>query len=128
MQYSLIIAALATGLVAFLLVYLAPIARQVGLTDRPTRRKLHEAEVPLIGGISIVVTFMLAMLLMPYSLRDYRMLFFSIAVLLVVGVLDDRKDVSAGVKFLIEMIVCALLVTIGGVLITDIGDIFSRDV
>ena len=128
MANTLAIALLAGALVAFLLVYLAPIARQVGLVDTPNERKRHGRDVPLIGGIAIGVTFLLAMLLMPYSLRDYRMLFFSIAVLLVVGILDDRKDVSAGVKFLIEMIVCALLVIIGGVLITDMGDIFARGV
>jgi UDP-GlcNAc:undecaprenyl-phosphate/decaprenyl-phosphate GlcNAc-1-phosphate transferase len=128
MERYLIVVGLAIVLTAFLLVYLAPIARQIGLVDRPNNRKRHEDDIPLIGGLGIGIVFLLALLLMPFSLRDYRMFVFSIVIILIVGSLDDRKDIAAWAKFIAQVGICLLLVLMEGFSIPHIGDIFGRGI
>ena len=38
---------------------LGPVAIRIGLVDRPTERKWHEKNVPLIGGIALFFSFFL---------------------------------------------------------------------
>ncbi len=125
MNKYLIILGIAIGLMAFMMVYLAEIARKIGLVDKPGVRKLHAREVPLIGGIGIGTIFFLSMLLMPFSLRDYRLMFFSGSVLLIIGILDDRRDIPASAKLLGQIGVCTILVVLDGLRVPEIGDIFS---
>ena len=77
-----------------LLHFLAPIARKIDLVDRPSARKRQDFSVPLIGGFSMGIDFSLSMLLFPIGLESYRILFFCIGVMLVIGVLDDHQDNS----------------------------------
>ena len=42
------------GLSAILFHFVAPIARNIGLVDRPNERKKHELAIPLIGGVGIL--------------------------------------------------------------------------
>ena len=126
MEKYLIVTGIAVVLMAFLMVYLAGIARKIDLVDKPGPRKHHDLEIPLIGGIGLGTVFFLSMLLMPFSLRDYRLLFFSGVLILIIGVLDDRKDISASIKLVFQIVICSILVTLGGLIIPDIGDIFNR--
>ncbi len=124
MTLSLITAVVIT---ASLLVFLRPIAVSIGLVDRPDARKKHRADVPLIGGISILIGLSLSVLLLPSSLENYRIVFFGIGVLGVIGVLDDRKDVSAKTRIVAQFLVATILVTLDDVFVLHIGDILARD-
>lgn len=108
-----------------LLHFLAPIARKIDLVDRPSARKRQDFSVPLIGGLSMGIAFSLSMLLFPIGLESYRILFFCIGVMLVIGVLDDHQDIPAGAKFLAQMAVAALLVFVDDRMVLFIGDIFG---
>ena len=39
------------------IVALAPIAARLGLVDKPNERKLHNRDVPLVGGIALLISF-----------------------------------------------------------------------
>jgi len=110
-----------------LLLLLRPIAVNIGLVDRPSLRKTHDSEVPLIGGIAMIIGLTLSMLLLPTSLESYRILFFGIGVLAVVGALDDRHDVSPKAKIIVQFAVATTLVSLDTVSVLHIGDIFARD-
>jgi len=110
---------------AVLLLYLPGVARSVGLVDRPDHRKQHSGNVPLIGGIGMVVALMLSALLLPMSLAVYRLLFFSIGIIFIVGVLDDHQDLPPWVKFATQVIVAWLLVAVDQKIVYFIGDIFA---
>jgi UDP-GlcNAc:undecaprenyl-phosphate GlcNAc-1-phosphate transferase len=46
-----------TGVMSlFVLLGMTNLARQLGLVDRPSDRKLYLNEIPLVGGISICIT------------------------------------------------------------------------
>ena len=77
----------------FLLV-LKPIAVRTGLVDVPNTLRTHEHPVPLIGGISIFLSVSLALMLFDISLSKFRYLLFSLSLIVMVGVLDDYRDIS----------------------------------
>lgn len=110
-----------------LLLLLRPIAVNIGLVDRPSLRKTHDSEVPLIGGISMIIGLTLSALLLPTSLESYRILFFGIGVLAVTGALDDRHDVTPKIKIIVQFLVAMVLVSMDTISVLHIGDIFARD-
>ena len=115
---------LAGILVAVLVQYLSPIARDIGLVDRPNERKQHEKEIPLVGGITILTGFYLSLFLVPFGLGPFRYLLFAIALLVIVGVFDDHQDISPLIKFGMQ-IVAALILIADGAVVTAVGDVFN---
>src|SRR5690349_17038507 len=73
---------------------LKPVAIHIGLVDRPGGRKLHAEEVPLIGGISFFMGFCFSLLCMDISLRDYRGLLAGSAILVLIGIVDDFRELT----------------------------------
>lgn len=120
---------LALGLVGaislILLIRLAPLARKIGLVDRPSERKLHDDDVPAIGGIAIYLSFLLALTLAPFGLQDHRILILSTGLLMILGVLDDHNDVRPSTKFIVQVLIALSLVYIGDAIVPSIGDIFA---
>ena len=113
------------GLSAFLLIQLGPIARSIGLVDRPSKRKIHNNEIPVIGGITIYLSFLLALTLAPFGLADHRILILSTGVLMIMGVLDDHNDIKPKTKIVVQIIAAILLVYVGDVVVPSVGDIFA---
>jgi UDP-GlcNAc:undecaprenyl-phosphate GlcNAc-1-phosphate transferase len=118
---------LVAGLVcAILLKYLEPIARDIGLVDRPTERKRHKEETPLTGGIAITVGFYISLFIVPFGLGPFRSPLLAITLLMIIGVLDDHQDVRPLIKFGIQILAAIIIVGDGYVLVA-IGDIFRWD-
>ncbi len=110
---------------ALLLVMLRPVAVNIGLVDRPNLRKTHAVEMPLIGGIAMVIGLALSSLLLPISLEIYRILFFVIGLLAIVGVLDDHQDIAPKTKFVAQFIAAIILVSGENISVHHIGDILN---
>lgn len=103
---------------------LRPFARSVGLIDRPGGRKMHIGDIPVIGGLAMFAGFLISSLYSYQSFPDFPYLAAGLAVLVFVGVLDDRFDLPAPVRFIGQT--CAALLMVGGanVVATNIGDVF----
>jgi len=112
-------------LCGLLLYFLAPFAKKIDLVDRPSDRKKQDFSVPLIGGLAMGISFPLSMLLFPIGLESYRILFFCIGVILIIGALDDHQDIPAAVKFAAQLAVAALLVLLDDKIVLFVGDIFG---
>jgi UDP-GlcNAc:undecaprenyl-phosphate/decaprenyl-phosphate GlcNAc-1-phosphate transferase len=109
-------------LTCLLLFYLRPVARRIELVDRPGARKHHTTAVPLIGGISISIAFFLSLLLFDVPFGHFRLLFFCLAAILVVGVLDDLKDIQPIVKLLCQFVIGGVIVYGAGINLSNIND------
>ena len=84
-----------TFLGAFLtLIVMRPVANWIGLVDKPNYRKRHQGAIPLIGGVSLFVGNLCYYLMEWDQLRLPYLYLFSIFVLLAIGILDDRFDIS----------------------------------
>lgn len=102
---------------------LRPFARSVGLIDRPGGRKMHIGDIPVIGGLAMFAGFLISSIYSYQSFPDYPYLLAGLAVLVVIGMLDDRFDLPAPVRFIGQA--CAALLMVGGanVVVSNIGHV-----
>lgn len=106
--FALIISLLATPLIKRL-------AFKIGAVDEPGEaRRIHSRPTARLGGLAVYVSIMLGALL--YLNLDWRLiaLLLAVTVLVVVGIVDDIKGLSPGVK-LVWQIVAAGLALSGGI-------------
>ena len=114
-------ATLAGLLAAVLIPALGGPARRVGLVDRPGGRKDHVGEIPLVGGLAIVLAFALAWALAGAPL-GWPLLVAMIG-MLALGALDDFHFLSTGLRLVVQLAVAAFAVMIGGVVLPHIGGV-----
>jgi UDP-GlcNAc:undecaprenyl-phosphate GlcNAc-1-phosphate transferase len=108
-----------------LLRLLSRTARRVGLVDYPGRRKRHRGAVPLIGGPAIFGGLAFGALLVVDTLHPYRALFAGLAVLLIAGLLDDLRDLTARQKFAAQLLAALIMVWWGQMTVPNLGDLFG---
>ncbi len=113
----------AFAIAALLLWLLEPVAFRIGLVDRPGGRKSHEKPTPLVGGIAMFVAFSFVILTLPVPLSSYRPLFAGALLLVVVGVLDDLRELSARMRFAAQVSASLMMALWAGVALQDLGHI-----
>ncbi len=116
------------GLLAFVVTFYAipaiiKVANEKKLYDEPDdKRKIHTSPIPSLGGLGMFIGFTISLLLtinlwkeapeFQYYLAAFLVLFF-------VGIKDDILILSAGKKFIGQLIVAAILMFKGGLLLTN---------
>ena len=111
-----------------LIVLLRPLAVRAGLVDIPNARKSHRAPTPLVGGLAMFGGLVLGFFLCkdgPVALSHREVYsFFGAALLLVtVGAIDDRLELSPAVRFIAQVIAALLMIFGAGVVLKDLGSI-----
>lgn len=130
------------GLLALLMALgLTPLMRRaalkIGFTDKPGERKIHTREIAYGGGLAVALAFALALgaacwiqARWPFLPRDENVSKHGslpvagcgALVMLLLGLIDDRRKLSAGVKLAVQLLV-AIATVAGGFRITAfIGD------
>lgn len=119
---------LLSALLAFILIpILKIIAFKVKLVDQPNTRKVHSHSVPLVGGISIVFSSGLALILSPYFpalITNFYGVFISSLFLFAIGILDDRFDIKAKHKLLLQL-ACAYTLASHNIRVTSFYGLFN---
>lgn len=129
---------LITFVLAFLVAFSAtPIVRnlafKIGAVDVPKdERRMHNKPIALIGGIAIITGFIVALgfdLITTTNLitpgRELLGLLTGIAIVLVCGVLDDTRVLSAKVKLAFQFAAAISVVLISGTRIATLTNPFS---
>jgi UDP-GlcNAc:undecaprenyl-phosphate/decaprenyl-phosphate GlcNAc-1-phosphate transferase len=103
---------------------LRPVARGMGLIDRPGGRKMHVGEVPVIGGLAMTGGLAVGSLYAHSAIQGFPFFLTALGLLVVVGALDDRYDLPPSVRFLAQ--ICATLLMVAGadVYTHDLGRVF----
>jgi UDP-GlcNAc:undecaprenyl-phosphate GlcNAc-1-phosphate transferase len=100
------------------------IAKKLKILDIPDARKLHKEATPLLGGAAVFIGFSVALLANGIFSTQVLVILMASLILFGVGILDDFKDVAAGIK-LIAQLVCTVLVMSCGIVLrvlpTDLG-------
>jgi UDP-GlcNAc:undecaprenyl-phosphate/decaprenyl-phosphate GlcNAc-1-phosphate transferase len=117
---------IATLLAALLIVWLRRPALHIGLVDHPGGRKRHGDTVPLTGGVAITIAFFITLAASAHKMGDYQVLFASMLVLGVIGVLDDIGEVSPRTKLGAQVLAAVLMTSWGNHFLTNLGDILAR--
>lgn len=108
---------------------LVPLARRfsirAGFVDHPGGRKLHEGQVPPIGGLVIFPVFMIWGMLYGLHWAHYGPFYAGLALLLLVGVMDDRFNVKPRYKFGAQFVAAFIIVIWGTAQLSHLGNIFG---
>lgn len=107
---------------------LRPLAKSVGLVDRPGGRKVHIGDVPIVGGISMFIGIFSGLALMQGATVLILTLLLASFLLVVIGVLDDKYSLSAGVRLAIQVAAVLIMFYGSGFQLTDIGDPFGTGI
>lgn len=97
-------------------------ARTVGLVDKPNERKLHTGAVPLVGGISICISLLYFLFNNPNIIPHAPLYGACIIVLVTVGALDDKFDISFKVRFAVQALLSVAMMVLGDIELATIGD------
>lgn len=103
------------------------LAKRFNLIDKPNSRKLHSQPIPLTGGIGIVLSLALPLLLNTVLFEGFRQLHTVMAgalYLFVIGVLDDKTDLRASHKLLFQILV-AISLTASGIRVESLYGLFG---
>jgi UDP-N-acetylmuramyl pentapeptide phosphotransferase/UDP-N-acetylglucosamine-1-phosphate transferase len=107
------------------------IARKIGMVDRPDARRLNKVPIPRGGGLAVFLAFHLVLAVLVLALggpisqqfsRDWHGWFFlASALLVVIGLIDDKRGMKPAVKLAGQILVALILyfsgVHVGGIVV-----------
>lgn len=117
--------------IAFVTTWLAilvlrPTSQRIGLVDVPNARKVHVGAVPLVGGIAVSFGVLIATLfgLTPQNPIISILLLGGVG-MVIMGAIDDAKDISPWLRLFLQAILIALVCYYGSITLHNFGDIFT---
>ena len=104
---------------------LRPVAKSVGLVDRPGGRKSHIGDVPIIGGIAMYLGMIFGLHVLTRIGEAASTLSVAAGLLVAVGVLDDKYAIPPSVRFAAQIAAALIMVYGGSLILGEIGDPFG---
>lgn len=85
--------------------YVLGFAQRHNIVDHPGTRKLHDRPVPVLGGVAVYAGIFAGCLVMMLILgqTNLKWCFLALTTMLLMGVWDDRKNLSAMLRFVMEL-------------------------
>ena len=118
--------ALAFAVTFFMQKLLIPVAARLNLLDYPAGRKDHPQPTPVIGGLAMLIGVLAGAV---FSLRLFDPAVFGFlfagALLVVVGLLDDKFDIDWRVRILTQVFAALILIYVGGVRVEYLSGILG---
>ena len=117
------IAAAAACFFASLLAMLAlrPVAVAVDLVDKPGGRKLHRGDIPIVGGIAMFIGCIFGLGLVAVDIQSSSGLFAGAALVVIVGLLDDRFELSPYARISAHLVAALLVLLASDLSIQTLG-------
>ena len=105
---------------------ISKIARFYDFLDIPNYRKIHSIPIPPVGGIAIFVAALPIVFLLSNKDSNYLYLLLSMLTLVILGVIDDKKQLSVRIRVLTQFFSILILVVFGNLTIDNLGNIFGN--
>ena len=105
----------------FIYVRVLNFAIKYGIVDNPDARKLQRVPVPVLGGVTVFIGILMVTILGIFFL-DLKMLTISVIamlVMLVVGTIDDVKNLSPAARFIFEIGIVLYVIYLGDIKLGD---------
>ena len=120
---SIIILVTAVAFIVSAMVYPKTLrfARQHDIVDNPNARKLQRVPVPVLGGVGVFTGIMTGAVLMLVFDQDPILMWtlMGMTIMQVIGTWDDMEDISAMLRFLIEIALVGAFVALTDIYIDD---------
>ena len=107
------------------MIALRPVAKSIGLIDRPGGRKEHVGDVPIIGGMAMFGGAIAGLILLHGPSEMLLSIFVASSLLVLIGSLDDRFGLPASVRLATQVTAVLLMAYGGGLQLFTIGDPFG---
>ncbi|MDH3266987.1 MAG: undecaprenyl/decaprenyl-phosphate alpha-N-acetylglucosaminyl 1-phosphate transferase [Gammaproteobacteria bacterium] len=120
---ALIGAFLAFLITVLFMFVLRPMSVAVGLVDIRKGHKRNGEPVPVIGGLAMCLGLGFVSGLIDHSEIWYPIVL-AMALLVIVGTIDDRFDLPASVRFIAQTCAALLVVVGGNIMVVDLGQSF----
>lgn len=117
------LASFLTALVA--IAALRPLAGVVDLIDRPKGHKAHEGEVPVIGGLAMLLGLLVGVGVTPAEYQPGFSFAAACSILIIVGLVDDRFDISPWARLPVHAAAALFALKGAGLMVTQLGDPFG---
>lgn len=111
--YIFLLAFLGTGALTPLMVWAG---HRWNLVDRPADRKIHSTPTPRLGGLALYAGFVGSVLLNAIVPDWMVAILISGSLLLVIGVVDDVRELPASVKLAAQLLAAGLVIASGKIL------------
>ncbi|HAS83307.1 MAG TPA: hypothetical protein DCS43_11705 [Verrucomicrobia bacterium] len=90
------------------------VAFLLGAVDHPDARRIHSTPTPRIGGVAVGFGVLIALVLTSYRfMPNIQAMLIGSFVMLLVGVMDDIRQMRASLKLSMQLIACALVIASG---------------
>ena len=113
---------------AILILLLRKVAHRLDIVDRPGGRKRHEHPTPMVGGLAMFIAVLAALFIGDALHGNVATLLECAAVLVMLGVLDDKHGLSVSLRMMIQVFLVSVVIVGAGGTITHLGALFGRDV
>ena len=106
-------------------------AQRIELVDKPGGRKSHVGAIPLTGGAAMYGGLLCGLLLLPGGVIATPILPLAAGLLVIVGVLDDRRTLPWWIRIAAQVLAVLIMVYGGGLMLTGCSSVLllwvSRD-
>jgi len=113
---------------AILILLLRKVAHRLDIIDRPGGRKRHEHPTPMVGGLAMFIAVLAALFIGDALHGNVTTLLECAAVLVMLGVLDDKHGLSVSLRMMIQVFLVSVVIVGAGGTITHLGALFGRDI
>ena len=113
---------------AILILLLRRVAHRLDIVDRPGGRKHHEHPTPTVGGLAMFIAVLAALFIGEALHGNVAILLGCAAVLVLLGVLDDKHGLSVSLRMGIQVFLVSVVIVGAGGTITHLGAMFGRDI
>jgi undecaprenyl-phosphate alpha-N-acetylglucosaminyl 1-phosphatetransferase len=113
---------------AILILLLRKVAHRLDIIDRPGGRKRHEHPTPMVGGLAMFIAVLAALFIGDALHGNVTTLLECAAVLVMLGVLDDKHGLSVSLRMMIQVFLVTVVIVGAGGTITHLGALFGRDI
>jgi len=86
------------------------IAQKIGAIDIPDARRVHSHPIPRMGGLAIFYGFLVGILCFARIDTQLRGILIGSLIIVALGIVDDVKQLGAGIKFVTQIAVACIVV------------------
>jgi len=96
-------------------------AKRYNIVDNPNARKLQRVPIPMMGGVVVYIGIIAGMIVLFLFLKESLLLWglLAMTIMMLIGIWDDVKDLSASLRFLLEIAMVTLFIVMTDVYIDD---------
>lgn len=120
-DHNIFLVILVTFITSVLLVPIVKkVAEHVGAMDIPNARKVHDHPIPRMGGLAIFGAFLLGYMLFARSSLQMLSILIGGFIIVLMGIFDDIKPLSARYKFILQIVAAAVVVFYGNIVLSRV--------